>query len=390
MDPVVPLSGAPAHGAASPSPIASAPTTPGSAAPPLPPLTGLSVAEMTAVFVELGEKPYRAEQLFRAIWKDGVEGLDQVTTLSKGLRATLRARLAESATSVVEVEESDDGTWKFLCGLSDGARVETVMIPEGDRRTVCVSTQVGCPIGCVFCASGVGGLVRNLTVAEIAEQVLHVRRKLGARPSNIVVMGMGEPLLNLKALGPAIGIWCDAVGMDFGARRITVSTAATATLIDRLADLDLGVHLAVSLHGPDDATRKRLIPTNPEGRVRDLIDAAIRFARRTGRDVTVEYVLIAGENDRPEHALSLAALVRDRHVHVNLIPLNPVTHRPDLRAPSGRVGLAFAQCLEDEGVRATLRSQRGDDIHAACGQLALERAVGGGTPRATPLQSPAP
>ena len=366
---------------ASPAP---APIGPGQ--PPLPALSGLSLAEMTALFVDLGEKPYRAEQLFRALWKDGAANLEAVTTLSKALRARLGERVVEAATTVIEVEESDDGTWKFLLGLSDGARVEAVMIPEGDRRTVCVSTQVGCPIGCVFCASGVGGLVRNLSVAEIAEQLIHVRRKLGARPSNIVVMGMGEPLLNLKALVPAIGIWCDAAGMDFGARRITVSTAATAVLIDRLADADLGVHLAVSLHGPDDATRKRLIPTSPEGRVRDLVDAAIRYARRTGRDATVEYVLIAGQNDRPEHAEALAELVRDRHVHVNLIPLNPVTHRPDLRAPAGWIGKAFAQRLEDAGVLATLRSQRGDDIHAACGQLALERALGGGA--AKPSRAP--
>ena len=189
-----------------------------------------------------------------------------------------------SATTVVEVEESDDGTWKLLLGLADGARVETVMIPEDDRRTVCVSTQVGCPIGCVFCASGVGGLVRNLTVAEIAEQVLHVRRRLGARPTNIVVMGMGEPLLNLKALAAAIGLWSDEAGMNFGARRITVSTAGTAAMIDRLAGLDLGVNLAVSLHGPDDATRRRLIPTSPEGRVEDLVSAASRFAGRAWRE----------------------------------------------------------------------------------------------------------
>lgn len=358
-------------------------------APSRPALCGLGLAELRALFAELHEPAYRAEQLFRALWVDAAPDLASVTTLSKALRARLEERVAFAATTVLEVEESDDGTTKFLLGLADGARVETVMIPEGDRRTVCVSTQVGCPIGCVFCASGVGGLVRNLSVAEIAEQVLHVRRRLGSRPTNIVVMGMGEPLLNLRALAPAIGIWADEAGMNFGARRITVSTAGTGAMIDRLAELELGVNLAVSLHGPDDATRRRLVPTSPEGRVQDLVEAASRFAARAWRDATVEYVLIAGENDRPEHALALAELVRDRKIHVNLIPLNPVSHRPDLHAPSGVAGKAFATRLADAGVSVTLRSRRGDDIHAACGQLALERALGGGAaPRVRAAASP--
>lgn len=349
---------------------------PAPAAPDRPILTGLSLAGLRDLFARLGEPSFRAEQLFRAIWKEG-RTVEETTTLSKGLRERLLSNATPSATSVVESVRSDDGTIKLLVGLEGGARVETVMIPEGDRRTVCVSTQVGCPIGCVFCASGVGGLVRNLTVAEIAEQVLHVRRALGERPTNIVVMGMGEPLLNLPALSVAIAIWADEAGMNFGARRITVSTAGTALLIDRLAALELGVHLAVSLHGPDDATRRRLIPTSPEGRVEDLVDAATRYAERSHRDATVEYVLIAGENDRPAHADALAELVRGRHIHVNLIPLNPVAHRKDLRAPSGVASREFLARLHDAGVSATLRTQRGDDIAAACGQLALERALSG-------------
>lgn len=364
-------------------PSPAAPAAP--AAPGKPALAGLTLAEMRTLIEGLGEPSYRAEQVFGMVWREGITDPAAMSVLGKALRARLAEATAPEATRVVEVEEAADGTQKYLLELHDGARVEAVMIPEGDRRTVCVSTQVGCPIKCVFCASGVAGLLRNLTVAEIAEQVLHVRRRLGARPSNIVVMGMGEPLLNLAALGPAIGIWGDAKGMDFGARRITVSTAGTAPMIDRLAALDLGVHLAVSLHGPDDATRRRLIPTSPEGRVQDLVEAATRFARKTGRDVTVEYVLIAGENDRPEQAEALAALLVDRHIHVNLIPLNPVSHRPDLGAPSGLAARAFAQRLERAGVFTKLRSQRGDDIHAACGQLALERSLSGPnapTPRA--------
>lgn len=344
---------------------------------PVGPIAGLSLQDLRQLVKEMGEPAYRAEQVFRFVWREGITDPAAMTVLSKNLRTRLKERLAPDATTVVEVEESHDGTTKLLLGLSDGARVETVMIPEADRRTVCVSTQVGCPIRCVFCASGVKGWIRDLTVAEIAEQVLRVRQRLTERPSNIVVMGMGEPLLNLKALGPAIALWSDAEGMDFGARRITVSTAATAPLIDKLTESDLGIHLAVSLHGSDDATRRRLVPTSPDGRVQDLVDAAARFARKTGRDVTVEYVLIAGENDQPEHAEALSTLLAGRHIHVNLIPLNPVSHRPDLAAPSGISSKAFARRLREAGIATHLRSRRGDDIHAACGQLALERSLSG-------------
>jgi 23S rRNA (adenine2503-C2)-methyltransferase len=346
-------------------------------AAPKPVLTGTTLAELRALFEGWGEPGYRAEQAFRFVWREGVTDPERMTTLPKALRARLAGAVTPRATEVVEVQEAEDGTTKWLLALRDGARIETVLIPEGDRRTVCVSTQVGCPIACVFCASGVGGLVRNLTAAEIAEQVLVVRERLGARPSHLVVMGMGEPLLNLANLKTALGILSDPAGLDFGARRITVSTAGTAASIDRFAEADLGVPLAISLHGPDDATRRRLVPTSPEGRVRDLVDAGARYARRSGRDVTVEYVLIEGENDRPEHADALARLLVGRHVHVNLIPLNPVSHRPDLRAPSGFAAQAFARRLEAAGVPTRLRSRRGDDIAAACGQLALERALSG-------------
>lgn len=351
-----------------------------------PSLTGLSRDEVRALAVRLGEPTYRGEQLFRALWREGVPDLAASTVLGRRFVARLAAEVSEGATTVVERETASDGTTKWLLGLADGARVETVLIPDGERRTVCVSTQVGCPIRCVFCASGVRGLLRNLSTAEIAEQVLHVRRHLGARPTHVVVMGMGEPLLNLGPLAAAIRIWEDPAGFDFGARRITVSTAGTAAMIDRLEREDLGVHLAVSLHGPDDETRRRLIPTSPEGRVLDLVDAASRFARRTGRDVTVEYVLIDGENDRPEHAEALGRLLTGRHIHVNLIPLNPVAHRPGLSAPSGLACRAFARRLEALGVPTRTRSRRGDDIHAACGQLALERAA----PEATNPDAVAP
>jgi 23S rRNA (adenine2503-C2)-methyltransferase len=188
-------------------------------------------------------------------------------------------------------------------------------------------------------------------------------------------MGMGEPLLNLESLAAAIRLWTHPEGLGLSPRRITVSTAGTPSKVDRLAELELGVHLAISLHAPDDAVRARLIPGSPPGRTRALVDAAARYARGSRRDATVEYVLIRGANDRLEHADALAALVRGRHLHVNLIPLNPVSHRPDLRAPSGLEGQAFARRLREQGISVTLRTQRGEDIHAACGQLALERSL---------------
>jgi 23S rRNA (adenine2503-C2)-methyltransferase len=353
---------------------------PATAPPPTPALCGLSLADLRATLTSWGEPPFRAEQVFRALWREGVLDPRAMTTLPAALRERVRAAFPDAATEPLETQVSADGTAKSLLGLADGARVECVVIPDADRRTVCVSTQVGCPIGCVFCASGVGGLVRNLSTAEIAEQVLRARTTIGDRPSHVVVMGMGEPLLNLEALSGAVRIWTDPAGMGFSGRRITVSTAGTAAMVDRFAAADLGVNLAVSLHGPDDATRKRLVPTSPTGRVQDLVDAAARFARKSGRDVTIEYVLIAGENDSAEHAAALADALRGRHLHVNLIPLNPVTHRPDLHAPSGLASRAFARRLEEGGVRAHLRTRHGDDIAAACGQLALERATGGKAP----------
>lgn len=341
-------------------------------------LSAVSLHDLDALFAGWGEPRYRAQQVFEAVQRRGVLDPMEMTTLPRGLRARLAEAVEPPATALEEAQESADGTAKLLLGLrSDGRRVETVIIPEDERRTVCVSTQVGCPIGCIFCASGVDGLVRNLTTPEIVEQVLHAVRQLGGRPSHVVVMGMGEPLLNLRGLEPALRLWIAKAGLGFSPRRITVSTASTATLVDRLADTGLRVNLAVSLHGADDVTRSRLVPTNRPGQVATLVDAAVRYARRTGRDATVEYVLIEGENDRPEDAEALARLLAGRHVHLNLIPLNPVDHRPLLRAPSGRGAQAFARRVERAGASVTLRSRRGDDIDAACGQLALKRTLGG-------------
>ena len=337
-------------------------------------LAGLSLDTLTERVRAWGQPAYRAKQLFHAMHGEGLLDAQRITTLPQALRELIRAD-APPATTVVEDQQSADGTRKLLLGLADGRRVEAVLIPDGKRRTVCVSSQVGCPLRCVFCASGVRGLLRNLDTSEIVEPVVHMRRLLGARPTNIVLMGMGEPLLNLDHVADAIRIWTHPEGMGMSPRRITVSTALTPAGIERLADLELGVHLAVSLHAPNDTIRANLVPDSPAGRTEALLDAAANYAERSGRDATAEYVLIAGENDHPDHAAELARLVAGRHIHVNLIPLNPVGHRPDLQAPSATASKRFVEALRTHGATATLRTRKGDDIDAACGQLALERAA---------------
>lgn len=339
------------------------------------PLTELSLADLQELFTEWGEKRFRAAQVYAAVHARTILDPLEITTLSLPLRERMVAHFGAPATKTVEVESSDDGTKKYLFELHDGKRVEAVLIPEGERNTVCVSSQVGCPIRCVFCASGVKGLVRNLSVAEIVEQLYRVTQDLGQRPTNIVMMGMGEPLLNFDAVTGAIAFWLDEAGQHYSPRRITVSTAGTASRIYKLGKTELGVHLAISLHGSDDETRAQLVPGSPAGRVEELIDAAAWYARHTGRDATVEYVLIAGANDQPRHAEALASAIRGRHVHVNLIPLNPVKHEPQLKPPSGTVSMSFAGRLREHRVSCTLRTQRGEDINAACGQLALERSL---------------
>lgn len=339
------------------------------------PLAGLTLDVLEVLVATLGEPRYRAAQIFHAVQREGRTDAAAITTLPKALRERLAAESGPSATRVVETQSSSDGTKKFLLALHDGKRVETVLIPEGRRRTVCVSTQVGCPIRCLFCASGIDGLIRNLETAEIVEQLLHVAGDLGERPTNIVLMGMGEPLLNYDAVVRAIRLWTHPSGLNFSPRRITVSAAGSPAPIDRLAEEELGVSLAVSLHAADDETRTTLVPGSPARRTRALIDAATRYATRTGRDATIEYVLIHDHNDQRDQAERLAAAVRGRHLHVNLIPLNPVPHQPQLRAPPHRVSTAFASLLQKRGVSVTLRTQRGEDIAAACGQLALERAL---------------
>jgi 23S rRNA (adenine2503-C2)-methyltransferase len=265
---------------------------------------------------------------------------------------------------------SCDGTHKLLLRLHDAQVIESVLLQEADRRTVCLSTQVGCGMGCVFCASGLGGVVRNLTAGEILEQMIHARNLLPAdeRLTHLVVMGMGEPLANLDALLDALAVAASPQGLGIGARHITISTVGLPAKIRRLADLGKQYHLAVSLHAPNDKLRTRIVPTNDKTGLTDIVAAADYFHAATGRQVTYEYVLLRDLNDQPAHAAELVKLLRGRQAHVNLIPFNDVEGLPYRRLTQQAL-TDFVAILRGGGISVKVRKRKGADIDAACGQL---------------------
>lgn len=343
-------------------------------------LTDLADAELTALVCDLGGKPFQARQVAHWLWRHGATDYEQLRNVPPALRQALAARLPLRRTTVGKADLADDGTEKLLVGLHDGEQVECVIIPEGDRTTLCISTQVGCPVRCVFCASGMFGVRRNLSAGEIAEQVLHARARLanGRRLTNLVVMGMGEPMLNLDALLPALQRIHAPDGIDMGARRITVSTSGYPRQMQRFAEADPSYNLAVSLHAADDALRKRLVPTAVHP-VAEIVEAAHRYFGLKGREVTYEVVLLDGLNDRPQDALALVDRLGALPCTVNLIPWNPVdeiAERERLRRPAAHRVEAFAESLRRGGLNVTVRRQRGADRSAACGQLRLRH---GGT-----------
>ena len=329
---------------------------------------GASLEEVKAFVESLGEPSYRAAQILSWAYGRRVRDFQAMTNLPLGLRQRLRASARLMTSSVEDVRRSVDGTTKLLIRLEDGEAIEAVSIPEGRRNTACLSTQVGCPVGCVFCASGLGGLVRNLRPGEIVEQVLHLLDALpaGARLTNVVVMGVGEPLLNYAATRRALEILTAPWGFAFSPRRITLSTVGLPERVERLAAEGPPVNLAVSLHASDDLTRSRLVPGARA--IRDVLAAARHYQRETGREVTVEYVLLAGVNDSRDDAEALARLVARRPFLVNLIPVNEVAGL-GWRAPDARQVEQFASALRVRGVRVQVRRRRGADIEGACGQL---------------------
>jgi 23S rRNA (adenine2503-C2)-methyltransferase len=335
-----------------------------------------------AAFCEgLGEKRFRATQLFRWIHQRGASDFAQMTDLAKSLRDKLAGTARVEGLAVISRHESADGTIKWLFDVGAGNAVEAVFIPEDGRGTLCISSQAGCAVGCRFCSTGHQGFSRNLTTGEIvaqlwfAEHFLRKHQKTTERViSNVVMMGMGEPLQNYAALVPALRVMLDDHGYGLSRRRVTVSTSGMVRMIDRLAH-ECPVALAVSLHAPNNELRDNLVPLNRKHCLEDLLDACSRYLEFAPRDfITFEYCMLDGVNDQPEHARQLVELVRSHGgtglpCKFNLIPFNPFPESGLTRSPHKQV-LAFAKILSDAGIVTTVRKTRGDDIAAACGQLA--------------------
>ena len=304
----------------------------------------------------------------------GVTDAGRMTNLAPADRTWVAEHLSFGTASTVRHQQSEDGTLKLLLGWGDGSQAETVMIPDGDRRTACVSSQVGCPVGCKFCASGIGGVKRNLSADQIVEQVIALNTAMAAgrpgttRVNQIVFMGMGEPLANYANLMQAIRVLHDPGCLNLGARRITVSTVGVPARMRQLAEEQLPINLAISLHAPDEALRKELIPWAEHFALDDILDAARFYFDRTGREVTLEYILLSGVNDRPEQARDLVRVCRTLRANVNLIRYNEVEGLPFGR-PTAAAVVAFQEILRRGGVNAHVRRSRGRDIDAACGQL---------------------
>jgi 23S rRNA (adenine2503-C2)-methyltransferase len=348
------------------------PLIPSEASPPAvrPAVLERSPDELRAWFAARGQPAMRVKQVRGGILARRAESFEQMTDLPRTLRAELAAEFEPLGSRVSRHLVSLDGTHKLLLDLADGKQLECVLIQEENRRTACVSTQVGCGMGCVFCASGLNGLERNLSAGEILEQLVRVRNLTapGERLTHVVVMGMGEPLANLDNLLAALETAGDPDGLGIGARHVTISTVGLPAKIRRLADLGKQYHLAVSLHAPNDALRNQIVPTNEAVGIRDVLDAADYFFRTTGRQVTFEYILLGGLNDTVSHGRELGRLLHGRKAHVNLIPWNAVEGLP-FREPTPEGRTAFIEALRKSGVSVTVRKRRGADIDAACGQL---------------------
>lgn len=316
------------------------------------------------------EPRYRAAQVRGWLFERRAADFESMTDLPKRLRTALEAEFCLWTTVLASAHCASDGTEKLVLTLADGHRVECVLLRDDERRTICISTQVGCAMGCVFCASGLEGVVRNLTTGEIVEQMLRLGNRLppGERLSHLVVMGMGEPLANLRNLLPALAIATSPEGLGIGARRITISTVGLPEGIRRLADEPPQYHLAVSLHAPDDELRNRLVPVNASIGLRAILEAADEFFEKTGRRVTYEYVLLSGINDSPQQARALVALLAGRPALLNVIPYNPVAGLPYSTPSDAAIG-QFRQVLEAGGINVIFRQRKGDRINAACGQL---------------------
>jgi 23S rRNA (adenine2503-C2)-methyltransferase len=352
----------------------------------LPAITDRSLSELAVELQYAGAPAYRARQIVAGVHGRHVRSWDQLTDIPRVLRAQLASTYRVTALELRAEQGANDGTVKLLFSTWDGQLIETVQIPAGESRradqhsrlTVCVSSQAGCALACTFCATGQMGLARNLTVGEIVEQVyLAERPGEPRRVDNIVFMGMGEPLANPAAVIGAVRVMADPAGYGFSPRRITISTSGLVPQMRRLAEQDLPVRLAVSLHAPNDELRSRLMPINRRYPIAQVLDAARAYAERSGRRVSYEYVMLDGINDALERAEQLAELLRGDLAHVNLIPYNETG--ADYRATPPERIYAFARALRARGIACSIRASRGRDIAAACGQLKAENARPAGT-----------
>ncbi len=340
-------------------------------------LLGLDRQALEAFFVQLGEKPFRARQLMKWVYHHGVADFEAMTDLGKTLREKLKAAAEVRPPEVITEQLSDDGTRKWLLRMDAANNIETVLIPDDERGTLCISSQVGCAMDCSFCATGKQGFNRNLSAAEIVGQVWMVNQRLGVKPgseraiTNIVFMGMGEPLANYKHVLTAIKVLVDDFGYGLSKRRVTVSTSGIVPVMHKLAE-DCDVALAVSLHAPTDPLRDVLVPINKVHPIEELMQACRRYVDSKDHrhvHVTFEYVMLEGVNDSLEHAKQLAQVVKDVPCKVNLIPFNSFPGTQYRRSPQAVID-RFAELLWQRGIVTITRRTRGDDIDAACGQLA--------------------
>lgn len=333
-------------------------------------LKGMFRDELQGLLLSWGEPPFRADQIYEWIYGKGVCRFADMTNLPLALRARLEQEAEIGCLVTIKVQSAPDGTAKYLFGLADGEAIESVLLRHDYGLSACVSTQVGCRMGCRFCASTIGGRVRDLDAGEMYDQVLAISRELppGQRVSSVVLMGSGEPLDNYDQVMKFIRLLNDPRGLGIGYRHITLSTCGLVPGIRRLAREGLPVTLSVSLHAPDDTLRSQLVPINRRYRLAELLPACMDYAAATGRRVTFEYSLIRRVNDAPRQAHQLAGLLRGTGSHINLIPANPVAGREYERSSPGRVA-SFRRILEEHGLSVTVRRELGAGIAAACGQL---------------------
>jgi 23S rRNA (adenine2503-C2)-methyltransferase len=339
------------------------------------PLLGLERPALEEFVASLGSKPFRARQLMNWMYKRVEGDFSAMTDLARDFRAQLAEHAVIRAPEVISRHDSADGTRKWLLRADGVQAFEMVFIPETDRGTLCISSQVGCALDCAFCSTAQQGFNRNLTADEIVGQVWLANRELGLEPgglrpvTNVVLMGMGEPLANFRNVVPAVRIMLDDLGFDISRRRVTLSTSGLVPQIYKLAE-ETNCALAVSLHAPDDALRDELVPINRKHPIAELLEACWHYIdEQNGRSITFEYVMLDGVNDQPSHARELARLMRGKPAKLNLIPFNPFPGTRFRRSPMSVI-TAFRDELLQRGVLATIRKTRGDDIDAACGQLA--------------------